>query len=192
MTTTAQTFWFVFDVETIGLYGEAFAVGYVVVDRDGVEHAAGRIWCHPIEAEGSRATPEADDANRAWVAMNVPWDKWSTADGDGYVSCPRRVREAFWRAWREWRERGAVLAADVPWPCEARFLARGVEEDPRREQDAPYPLIDIASVRLDAGHDPIGTFARRENELPAHDPLADARQSARLLLETIGPVDGPF
>jgi hypothetical protein len=51
--------------------------------------------------------------------------------------------------------------------------------------DGPYPLVDVASVRLAAGLDPLGAYDRTAGELPVHNPLADARQSARLLLEAL-------
>jgi hypothetical protein len=39
-----------------------------------------------------------------------------------------------------------------------------------------------------SGRDPLATYERLPNELPAHDPMADARQSARLWLECLGGV----
>ena len=38
---------------------------------------------------------------------------------------------------------------------------------------------------LCAGMDPMATYDRLPAELPRHDPLADARQSARLLVEAL-------
>jgi hypothetical protein len=79
-----------------------------------------------------------------------------------------------------------MLAADCAWPVEARFLAACVDDQPeQRAWEGPYPLIDIASVRLAAGLDPLATVERLPSEMPAHDPLADARQSARLLIEAL-------
>jgi hypothetical protein len=179
-------FFMVFDVESVGLHGEGFAVGWVVVDSAGVEHEAGRFACHPMYAKGTKA-------GREWVKDNVP--ECPETHTGAAASPPRAVRGAFWAAWLRWKARGAVLAADVPWPVEARFLAACVDDvrpvvrggpvlaDSPREWEGPYPLVDVASVRLAAGLDPIGTADRRENETPAHDPLADARQSARLLVE---------
>jgi len=83
------------------------------------------------------------------------------------------------------KDKGAVLAADVPWPVEARFLAQCIDDEPGRKWDGPYPLIDIASVRLAAGLDPLASVERLAEELPQHDPLCDARQSGRLLVEAI-------
>jgi hypothetical protein len=170
----------VFDCESVGLHGETFAVGWVVVDRSGRELAHGRAACHPDDAEGS-------EDGRQWVRDNVPASIWPEAGECG----PIWVREQFWLAWREWNaHQRAVLVADCAWPVEARFLARCVDDSPRvREWQGPYPLIDVASVRLAAGLDPLATVERLPGELPVHDPLADARQSARLLIEALTRVE---
>jgi hypothetical protein len=177
----------VFDCESVGLHGETFAVGWVVVDGGGHEQASGWYSCPPDAAAGSAG-------GRAWVAANVP-------DLGATHASPREVRHEFWGLWRQWAGRGAVLAADVPWPVEARFLAACVDDlrgparafagraadvpPGPREWEGPYPLIDVASVRLAAGLDPLAEVDRRPDELPAHDPLCDARQSARLLVEAL-------
>jgi hypothetical protein len=40
------------------------------------------------------------------------------------------------------------------------------------------------------GMDPLGTNERLPNELPIHDPLADACQSARLLIQALNKWPG--
>lgn len=165
----------VFDVESIGLHGEGFAVGFAVVDpkRQRPGHFA---WfcCPPEKARG-------EDANRRWVAENVPAME-PTHDS------PREVRAAFWREWLRWKGEGAVLVADCCWPVEARFLAACVDDDPHgREWEGPYPLHDLASVLLALGQDPLATKERLPSELPQHHPLADALQSARQLLDALNP-----
>lgn len=55
----------VFDVESIGLHGEGFAVGYVVVQEDGKMLEEGVFSCRPDKAQGS-------EGDREWVAQNVP------------------------------------------------------------------------------------------------------------------------
>ena len=47
------------------------------------------------------------------------------------------------------------------------------------------PLYDLASVLLARGEDPLRRSARLTEELPAHHPLHDARQSARLFLDAL-------
>lgn len=163
----------VFDVESIGLHGEGFAVGWTVVGRDGRRVASAQYACEPDRAAGAAL-------DRRWIAANVP------VPGQGYnCSAPRHVRTEFWEAWVYAKARGAVLVADCPWPVEAKFLADCIADDPTRAADGPYPLIDVASVRLAAGLDPLATVERLPGELPKHDPLRDAFQSARLLLEAL-------
>jgi hypothetical protein len=166
--------YFVMDCESIGLHGETFAVGYVVVDGSGAEIDSGLLACDPGLARG-------DDEGRAWVAEHVRID----AD-DVWCDDPRDVRHEFWSYWMQHKGAGAILFADCAWPVEARFLAACVDDDPKgRCWDGPYPLHDVASVRLAVGFDPLATVDRLPGELPAHDPLNDARQSARLLVEAL-------
>jgi hypothetical protein len=96
------------------------------------------------------------------------------------------IRGDFWKAWLRWLNDGAVLCADCAWPVEARFLAACVDDNPSaRTWNGPYPLHDLASLRLAADKNPLATEDRLPHELPVHNPLADALQSARLLVETL-------
>lgn len=171
-TTTATNLnpWLVFDVESAGLHGEGFAVGWVVVQAKPT----------PVTLADGIAVCAADDVPE-WVRINVlpglPKPTHRTAQD---------VREAFWAIWDRWREEGALLAADVAWPVEANFLTTCIAEGRgQRDWSGPYPLIDIASIRLAARLDPLAEAPRLPNEYPAHNPLADARQSARLLMEAL-------
>lgn len=165
----------VFDVESIGLHGEAWAVGWVVVDGDGVEVGRGMFVCPPYAAEGM-------PADREWVGENCPR---LTVN----CSTPAEVRAAFWSAWLIERAQGSVLVADCAWPVEARFLAACVDVDPNgRRWNGPYPLHEVATARMLAGLDPLATVDRLPNEEPKHNPLTDARQSARLFIEALRAV----
>lgn len=169
-----MSLWMVIDVESLGLHGEPFAVGWVVVDGGGNVREEGEAWSPPSMACGT-------EQDRAWVTANVTRHPLATDHKDSDHVCG-----AFWSRWCYWRSRGAVLAADVAWPCEARFLISCVENDiEHRPAQGPYPLVDIASIRLAKGLDPLATEPRLPHELPAHCALADARQSARLLLEAL-------
>lgn len=178
-------FYFVFDVESVGLQGIGFAVGWVVVDRAGKEHASGLMSCAL-----SAAVEVVDGDDVLWCQNNVVPALAATMDKLIAVPDPRSLRIAFWSAWVLWKEQGAVMAADCPWPVEARFLhdiinTRFGKHRLAHDFDGPYPLIDVASVRLAKGLDPLETGERLPCELPAHNPLADARQSARLLIEAL-------
>jgi hypothetical protein len=160
----------VFDVESIGLYGEAFAVGWVVVNEAGTELGEGLLCCNPSECEGT-------DANRAWVQNNVP---------EMPINCNSREQliNYFWDAWTTWAKLGAVLVADCGYPVETGFLKECVMANHDvREFTGPYPLHDLASILLACGRNPLTTNPRLPNELPHHNPLCDARQSKRLLME---------
>lgn len=165
----------VFDVESVGLHGEGFAVGWVVIDGRGREMHSAHYGCAPSRADGA-----ADDLE--WVEANCHTLK--------NCQTPRQVRDEFWRAWEFAKKRGVMLAAEVPWPVEARFLSDCIKDDPTRKWEGPYPLIDVASAVLSQGGDPMVTRERLPSELPAHNPLADARQSARLFIEAIGCPEG--
>ena len=172
----------VFDVESVGLYGPAFAVGWIVVDENGTKQEEGFYWCRPLDATGRPQRKE----DRDWVYENCGFIHDPNAPSP--LPTGTEVREKFWAAWMRWEcEKGALLCADVVWPVEANFLSDCIQ-DLREERlwDGPYPLIDIASVRLAVGLDPLAEGERYPNETPAHNPLSDARQSARLLIEALG------
>lgn len=168
----ADELYLVFDVESIGLHGEGYAVGGVVITREGKELDSFRYSCDPSAASGG-------DTDRAWVMENVPPISITHR-------APAEVRDAFWEKWMHWKERGARAVADCCWPVEAGFFSACVKDNLNdRLWHGPYPLLDLAPVLLVRGRDPLGEFARLENELPKHDPLADARQSARVFLEAL-------
>ena len=102
----------VFDVESIGLHGDGYAVGYVVI-QDGNEVESGMFACPASKANGA-------DSDRLWVYENIPQIAPDSPD-------PLAVRENFWCRWMEWKAKGALLAADCAWPVEARFLAACVD-----------------------------------------------------------------
>lgn len=162
----------VFDVESIGLHGEGFAVGWVVVNLDGERLDECCMSCDPDQCAGT-------DEARLWVKENVPFLHVTSPT-------PQHLRNAFWHEWRQWADEGAVLVADCAWPVEANFLSACVRLNHReREWQGPYPLHDLASVMLAAGKDPRAVTTRKRDEVPAHHPLNDARQSARQLVAAL-------
>ncbi len=166
----------VFDCESVGIHGETFAVGFVVIDVTGLVFASARYACPRNEATGG-------DEGREWVVAHCP-----TILAD--CETPRVVRARFWQDWLTFKQRGAVLVADCAWPVEARFLAACVDDDPEtRQWQGPYPVVDVASIRLAAGMDPVADYPRLPDE-PHHDPLGDARQSARLLMVALAKLRG--
>jgi hypothetical protein len=161
---------FVFDVESIGLHGEGFAVaGGVYID--GAAQWEFCFCCPTDRAQGL-------SSDRDWVSKNIPVMEITHRDVFG-------LRMAFWDAWEKARTRGSEMAAECMWPVEARFLEDCVTDDAQRLSTAPYPCHEISSVMLAAGMNPMATYDRTPSELPKHNPLSDARQSARLLSEAL-------
>lgn len=171
-----MSLYLVFDVESIGLHGEGFAVGYIVVNQEGNKFEEGLFACDPSKASGTIE-------DRRWVSDHVAIKEFNYRE-------PYEVRQEFWRLWKDWKAKGATLVADCPWPVEARFLNQCIDDHGllgrnNLNWDGPYPLIDVGSVRLGAGLDPISSESRLSDELPEHNPLNDARQSARIFLKAL-------
>lgn len=160
----------VFDVESIGLHGEAWAVGWIVIDGSSLSRAEGL-------AVAPRSSAKGDDCDREWVDRNCPELAVTHPS-------PIELRGFFWAKWREWADQGATLWADCGWPVEANFLEACIQDDPERKWQGPYPLHEISTVFEIAGWNPLEDHPRLYGE-NKHHPLGDARQSARLLLKAI-------
>lgn len=166
------------DVESVGLYGDAFAYGFVVCDEAGKILQEREAYC-PF----STLILGLDDFE--WVKENV-------IVGGHKCSSYRELRDRFWKEYQgvhklALREQsGAVeIWADCCFPVETSFLATCIRDELyTRKWQGPHPLFDIAPLlKYKLGKDPTQTLERKENELPAHNALNDARQSARLFYE---------
>lgn len=165
---------FIFDVESIGLHGEGFAVGGGVY-INGAAQEEFRFCCPMDSAEGWSSE------DKKWVEENVPVMEITHRK-------PPMMREDFWKKWLEAKAKypGITMAAECLWPVEAAFVASCVyQAQLERNWSGPYPFHEIASIMLAAGMDPMATHDRTASEQPAHEPLADARLSARLLAEAL-------
>ena len=171
---TNQTY-FIFDVESIGLHGEGFAVAGGIYSRDRKCLKEFAFHCDGNEARGT-------DSDREWIAANVTVHPSSILEVN-----PQSVRSAFWTSWMIAKLKyGAVMFVECGWPVEAAFLEACIDDDPEvRNWEGPYPMHEIASFIAASGLDPMATYERMENELPSHEPLADARQSARMLFDAL-------
>lgn len=171
-----------FDVETFGLYGEAFAVGYVINFEDGDTLLEGLHSCPVEEATAGRLLNTDIEGTHRWLGENVlphlpPPDCFTTrAVRDKFMAVVRSAR-----SFADKHSLSFYLMADVAWPCEAQFLLDCLRDDVRANSSLmPYPLLDLSSILLAKGYKPTDTFPRKEGENPAHNPLNDARQSARI------------
>ena len=164
-----------FDVESVGLHGEGFAVGWVVRDEQGQEIDSGYLACPIVVARGESVE------DRQWVTENI-----CPHLPESNCANPREVRSRFWKQWLQWKEQGYTLWADCGWPVEANFLSACVQDDwGDRCWAGPYPLMEIATVLQMAGMDPLGKYERYPDECPIHHPTCDARQSGRILFEAM-------
>lgn len=164
----------VLDIEAVGLHGEGFAFGYQVTVHDTpvAEHAA---HCSPRLAHG---TPQ----DLKWVLDNVP----AKLERSHARASPREVRDDFWECWMREKNLGTLLMADVGWPVEANFLSACIADDQsNRHWHGPYPLLDLSSILWTRGINPLQTQPRQSGEHMVHDPLHDARQSARIFREMV-------
>lgn len=159
----------VFDVESVGLHGEGFAVAWLVLDLQGGIVVEEEVHACPSDcAVGSLS-------DRAWVAANVPPLQMT-------CTCPAEVRAKFWAAWLRWRLQDTWLVADFAWPVETLFLSACVSEAGLDSYfSGPLPLVDVASLGLFLKRDLDEQCPRLANELPEHDPAADTRHTARKL-----------
>lgn len=195
----------VFDCESVGLHGEAFAVGYVLLLGEQIIDESW-AYCPPSRARGTRE-------GRDWVREHCPWAEQGLSEpirqehklppGRRFLS-PGELGSWFWDRWLEQRDQGAELWADVPWPVEARFLidvieaAREGRSNPAeygmvvssppsaRETQGPYPLFDVRTYveALVSGRPEVEGSAAEgvDATVLVHHPIADARVSVQRLL----------
>lgn len=172
---------FVFDVESVGLHGQAFAVAGGIYDirgnaMEGTEFA----FHHSADKAGGGPDLPMVKEDREWVAENVVIRADSLDVGNS-----TNLRQAFWAQWKKAKALGALMFVECGWPVEGRFLNRCIEEISGNIWNGPYPLHEIATLMLAADMDTMATYERTPEESPAHEPLADARLSARLLATAI-------
>lgn len=155
---------FIFDVESVGLYGTGFAVAVVVYDR-GTKTVLEQHYfaCSPESVAGLFE-------DHAWIKEHVipflPHPK---------LDLPEEVRQVFWELYIKTKTTypNVSIWADCGYPVEAKFLQACVCDRANNERtwQAPYPLQEIATVRTVLGLDP--TLAYDLSEDKRHNPLEE-------------------
>jgi hypothetical protein len=172
-----------FDVECLGLHGEAFAWGAVLTTNDGLRLEEWCCVCDYRMASYHRQDFQRE-TNFDWLKENVlpvlPQARYYRP-----VELRSQFVEVFGIASLAAKSFGEPLhlATDVAFPCETNFL-HALADEPMPDWLNPvsvYPLLDVSSMLLVRGYDPVGTYPRMPDELPKHNPLNDARQSSRIL-----------
>ncbi len=165
---------FVFDVESIGLYGEPFAVAGGIYSADGKRDEEFKFCC-------KKNLNNADKEDITWVKKNVK--KMPLTHNTLF-----EMREAFWKEMNNAKQKhpDILICAECLWPLEARFMIDCVKQHiDLRKWHGAYPFHEIASFMLAANMDPMKIYERIPDELPEHDPIGDCRLSARLFFEAI-------
>lgn len=165
-----------FDVESNGLHGEAFAAGAVLITLQGeiVDEFNGRC---PIKGE-------VDD----WVKENVLPAMKDMPENYGST---KELRGAFWQWYKQAKEQADLVVVKNSYPVETRFLAACQDDDlEARYWDHPFPLIDLASMFLQAGIKPLAvTYKLVEEKLEGqnlqHHPRWDAWVTALAAIEAL-------
>lgn len=155
------------DAESDGLYGSFLTVALVAADRDGniIERAY-----YGISQENMQIS---DD----WVRANV-----RPVLGE-YEACENEdeLLEKAWVFWLKYSQ-DAYAVADVASPVESRLFMQCVLKDEQtRRWQAPFPLLDLSSMLMAAGYDPLENrdeLLGRTASTKLHNALYDAETEA--------------
>jgi hypothetical protein len=158
-----------FDLETNGLHGTAFAVGAVVMDAKSTVLDSFAARC-PL-------THDVDP----WVKANVfPVIK----DMPVTHNDQKTLRHDFWQWYLQAEPNSDYVLVSNGYPVEYRFLLQCQEDDlETRYWQHPFPILDLTSILLAAGHDPSAksrliTEIIRDGKFARHHPLDDAKVAA--------------
>lgn len=183
----------VFDVESFGLYGEGFAYGYVVIDGMGKIYEErlcscnmnttfeGEFISHELHVGGYTGDAWFDSVmdDRDWLDMNIPClDEVPNHIG---FEDPKALRKDFLQQLKRLRTEGVELIGDCIYPVETNFIAKAFEDVVIETiDDSPF-IYDINLLqKMEGLHLPF-----LESELPQHNPLNDAKQSARVFVNLL-------
>lgn len=166
---------FSFDVESFGLMGAPFAVGWCVFEYTGDfwDECSSGYAALPFESTFLDAPIRTKRSDEEWVRANVlPHLPAHTHDN--------RIHwyQAFFDAWED--------AGSPPfltyngYPVEARFLEYAFQVCPdRMVPGEPILVLDLAQ-RLFSKHRKGDDFPPDPGEMPSHHPTNDARRAGRI------------
>lgn len=172
-----------FDVESMGLYGEAFSFGYVLGDAKGQIISSAYVFSETSLIFAREADEMRGGHNIDWIEKNI------VSVAGKPTGETASIYTTFWKHYTQLKSKYEFyVVADCPVPVESNFLDNVISTHlvtTNRGNEvfnySPYPLLDVCSMRAAVGL-PIN-FDRLEDEYPIHHPLADAKQSYRGLIE---------
>jgi hypothetical protein len=165
----ATRYLMVLDVESNGLYGEGFAVATVIFDRSTGEIIKRHLITCPYTTATLGATTKS---NYEWVEVNVlPYMPRANIS----TTCPKEMRDVWYSYYQLYTSRYSndiSIWGDCIYPVEANFLRQvTLDQMWEREWKMPYPIHEIATVRMLAGLHPTASYNLPTNE--QHNPVAE-------------------
>ena len=181
------------DVESMGLYGTPFSYGYVLANLDGKVLEERYVFSSKSLSDAIELVSISDFTQEAksysWVFENVLMVANQPNSDDNIINC---FVEDYLTILDKYNNYSIYLLADHPYPVETNFLNSvllninsNVDIDIMKY--SPYPLLDLANLRMSRGLEP--EFERLDNELPKHHPLMDARQTLRGFLNLVNGIN---
>lgn len=169
--TTSPVIAAVYDVESVGLRGDPWAVAAVWLHADGSTSPLAVGWTRPTLAMAHEGDTDPGAA-LAFAAPAVAALEAAVHPGD--CTTPART---LWDVWQAAKAAGVPLLCDCVWPVDTRAMLDAHDLAMREGAgvfDGPFPLLDVTSI-----------VGRTTGPIPApdgmHDPRVDAAWSARRL-----------
>lgn len=166
---------FTFHCQSIGLYGDAFAVGWAIFNETKILES-GYLACPFAEADG----PESD---KVWIKERVLPILPSTITAKNQ----KELIHQFWKIWTRFTEtfNKKECIGYCAYPVDMNFFEKCVRQNvENNELKAPFPFYEVATGLLAIGEDPLAGYARSSGELPRYNPEKDALHYARMWVET--------
>lgn len=170
---------FVFDVESIGLYGDAYAVGAIVIKPDllpiETDDDVQRIIVDSFAIASENQVIKAYESNNTFIKKII-------GRVMEFNTCKTLadLENEFMRFYGK-HSASCDIYADCIYPVESNFLSSIARRfGSKYENSMPYPLKDICNF-IDVDIDRF-EYAEMSN-LPKHDPYYDSMTSAFSLLK---------
>lgn len=154
---------FSFDVETMGLFGPAFAVACTIFSPDGKIVESKLFYCPP---------DKCNEDDLKWVKENVLIHmvgiEYNCKDIESLYN-------DFWDYWMLWKDK-SMMIADVIHPVESSFITNCIKCDlEKRKWNGPYPFLDVSSMEHMVDKEKVESFEKSlYKEYPNHYVLADS------------------
>lgn len=169
------------DAESDGLYGPFLTVGMLVTD----------LYGHEIERAYYGIKKKNLHITDAWTRQHVLplMGDYEGCNGEG------ELLEKVWVFWMRY-EQWAYAVADVAFPVESRLFECCVRRNEKeRKGHGPFPLLDMSSLLLAKGIDPLqerAALLKQPLSGGQHNALYDVMVSAAIWREYFGTELGGF